>query len=147
MVVHRKRRATASIEQVQRPSRHPPGEFDRWTVPMPTSRVGELNYAEFLTWDFSSVFKDLSQQCFTNAEVPISPDFELEKLFWPRVSKRRASRVVSAVRKSSADSRVTQITCLERSSLVRIQQLASLACIDLNYVDEGPRDQKRVRIG
>ena len=94
------------------------------------------------------MLKDLSQQCSTPAEVSISPDFEIEKLFWPRASKRRGSRVVLAVRKSSADSRVfvmwvscgamwyhTRITCLGRRSLVRIQQLASLARIDLNYVD------------
>ena len=40
------------------------------------SRIGKLSYAESLTWDFSSVFKDLSQQCSIHAEVSISPDFE-----------------------------------------------------------------------
>ena len=66
-----------------------------------------LIYAEFLTWDSSSVSKDLSQECSAHAEVSISPDFAIEKPFRPRVSKRRGSRVVSAVWKSSADPRVS----------------------------------------
>ena len=109
---------------------------------------------------FSSVFEDLSQQCPNHAEVPISSDFEIEKPSCKRVSKRRGSRVVLAVRRSSADSRgfvmwvscgytphQTQIACLERRSLVRIQQLASLAPIDLNYVVQGARDRNRQRLG
>ena len=101
---------------------------------------------------FLNNFKDLSQQGTTHEEVSMSPDFEMEKPFWPRVPKRRGSRVVSAVWKSSSDSRVfvlwcqTRITCLERRSLVRIQQLASLAPIDL-VVDRGPGYRDRQRKG
>ena len=85
----------------------------------------------------------------------MSPDFEIEKPFWPRVPKRRGSPVVLAVRKSSADSRVfvMWVSCgarpksQERRSVVRIQQLASLAPIDLNYIDQGARDRNRQRLG
>ena len=95
----------------------------------PISRIGKLSFVEFLTWDFSTVFKDSSQQRSTHAEVSISPDLEIEEPSWPWFSKRQGSRVVLAVMESSADSRVVSVR-----SLVRIQQLASLAQIDLNHV-------------
>ena len=121
----------------------------------PIFRIGKLRYAEFLKWDFSNVFEGSSQQGTTHEEVSMSPDFEIEKPFWPRVPKRRGSRVVWAVRKSSADSRVfvMWVSCgarpksQERRSVVRIQQLASLAPIDLDHIDQGARDRDRQRLG